>query len=220
MPLPPSAQCVQRIALVPTLSAAFITSAISASVSVMKSVDGHHGRHAELLHVLDVAREVDATLGDGRDVLVLELILRDAAVHLERAHGRHDHGRRRLQARLAALDVEELLGPEVGAEAGLGDDVVGKLQRGRGRQHRVAAVRDVGERTAVDEDGIVLQRLHQVRHQRVLEQDGHRAIALEVARGHRLALAGIARRRCCRSGARGPSGRWRGRRSPSPRRRP
>ena len=51
------------------------------------------------------------------------------------------------QARLAALDVDELLGAEVGAEAGFRHHVVGELQRGFGGHHGVAAVRDIGERT-------------------------------------------------------------------------
>ena len=42
-------------------------------------------------------------------------------------------------------------------------------------------MRDVGERSSVDEDGVVLQRLHQVGHQGVLEQHGHGPVALEVA---------------------------------------
>ena len=75
---------------------------------------------------------------------------------------------------LAALDVEELLAAEVGAEAGFGHHVVGELERGGGGQHRIAAVRDVGERPAVDEGRRAFQRLHQVRRQRVLEQRGHR----------------------------------------------
>ena len=97
-----------------------------------------------------------------------------------------------LQAGLAALDVEELLGAEVGAEAGFGHHVVGELQRGRRRRHRVAAVRDVGERAAVDEGRRAFQRLHQVRRDRVLEQRGHRAVGLELPGAHRLAVAGVA----------------------------
>ncbi len=64
-----------------------------------------------------------------RDVFGAEVVLGDAAVHLERADGGDDHHRVGLQPGLAALDVEELLGAEVGAEAGLGDDVVGELER-------------------------------------------------------------------------------------------
>ena len=92
---------------------------------------------------------------------------------------------------LRHLDVEELLAAEIGAEAGFGHHVVGELERGRGREHRVAAMRDVGERTAVDEGRRAFQRLHQVRRQRLLEQHGHRAVRLDVARAHRLAVAGI-----------------------------
>ena len=40
--------------------------------------------------------------------------------------------------------------------------------------------------------GIVLQRLHQVRHQRVLEQHGHGAVGLEVGGLDRLAVARVA----------------------------
>ena len=92
---------------------------------------------------------------------------------------------------LAALDVDEFLAAEIGAEAGFGHHVVGELERGGGGEHRVAAVRDVGEGAAVDEGGRALQRLHQVRRQRLLEQRGHRAVRLEVLGEDRLAVAGI-----------------------------
>ena len=75
---------------------------------------------------------------------------------------------------------------EVGAEAGFGHHVVGELERGRGREHRVAAVRDVGERAAVDEGRRALERLHQVGRERVLQQHRHGAVRLEVAGAHRL----------------------------------
>ena len=157
----------------------------------MEMVDGHHRRHAELLHVLDVAAEIGAALLHRLDVFRAEVLLLDAAIHLHRPHGGHDHRRRRLQPGLAALDVEELFRPEIGAEAGFGDDIVGKLQRRRGGDHRIAAMRDVGERAAMHEGRIVLQRLHQVRLHRVLEQHGHGARRLEVARKHRRLVAAV-----------------------------
>ena len=112
-------------------------------------------------------------------------------MHLERADGRDDHDAVGLEAGLAALDVEELLRAEVGAEAGFGHHVVGELQRGRRRRHRVAAVRDVGERAAVDERGRALQRLHEVRRDRVLEQRRHGAVGVQLPGAHRLPLAGV-----------------------------
>ena len=53
---------------------------------------------------------------------------------LQRAHRRDEHGGVGHQARGAALDVEELLGAHVGAEAGLGDDVVAAADARSGRR--------------------------------------------------------------------------------------
>jgi hypothetical protein len=97
------------------------------------------------------------------EVFLLQVVLLDAAVHLERADGRNDHGAVRLQPGLAHLDVEELLAAEVGAEAGFRHHVVGELERRLRGHHGIAAMRDVGERTAVHERRRAFQRLHQVR---------------------------------------------------------
>ena len=114
-----------------------------------------------------------------------ERVLGDAAVHFERSDCRDQHRRRRLQSRLSALDVEEFLGAEIGAEARFGDDVVGELERRPGRDHRVAAVGDVGERAAVHERGRTFEGLHEIGPERALEQRGHRAGRVEVGRGDR-----------------------------------
>jgi hypothetical protein len=100
--------------------------------------------------------------------------------------------RARAQTGLAALDVDELLGAQIGAEAGLGHDVVRELQRAAGGDDRVAAVRDVREGAAVDERRIVLERLHEVRFQGVLQQHRHRAVGLEVAGAHGRLVTGVA----------------------------
>ena len=52
-------------------------------------------------------------------------------------------------------------------------------------------MRDVRERAAVDERGLALERLHEVRLDRVLEDDGHRTGGLDVLCGDRLALVGL-----------------------------
>jgi hypothetical protein len=153
-------------------------------------VDGDQAGQAEhVTHVVDVPVEVGDAGLERLHVFLRKVRDLDAAVVLDGAHGRDDHRRRRPQARLAALDVHELLGPEVGAEPGLGDDVVRELQRRARRHHRVAAMRDVGERSAVDERRVVFQRLHQVWRERVLQHGRHRAVGLEVARQDRLLVA-------------------------------
>ena len=111
-----------------------------------------------------------------------------AAVMRERADGGDEHDRARAEPARAADDVEELLHAHVGAEAALGDDVVAELQRHEVGDERVVAVRDVRERAAVDEGGLPLERLHEVRLEGVLEQHRHRPRCVELLRGHRLAL--------------------------------
>ncbi len=74
------------------------------------------------------------------------------------------------------------------AEAGLGDDVVAELQRDAVGDERVVAVRDVRERAAVDERGLALERLDEVRLDRVLQEDGHRAGGAQLLGRDRLAL--------------------------------
>ncbi len=92
---------------------------------------------------------------------------------------------------LAAFDVDEFLRAEVGAEAGFGHDVIGKLERRGGGHHRVAAMRDIGEGAAMDEGGRAFQSLHQIGRDRFLQQRRHGAMRLQIARAHRFALAGI-----------------------------
>ena len=73
-------------------------------------------------------------------------------------------------------------------EARLGDDVVAELERDPVGDERVVPVRDVRERAAVDERGLPLERLHEVRLDRVLQEHGHRARGADLLRGHGLAV--------------------------------
>ena len=117
-----------------------------------------------------------------------------AAVVLERADRRDEDDGARLQAARAADDVEELLHAHVRAEAALRDDVVAELERDEVGDERVVAVGDVRERAAVDERRLALERLHEVRLDRVLEQHGHRARRAQLLGGDGLALPRVARR--------------------------
>ena len=110
---------------------------------------------------------------------------------LECAHGGDNHRRRGFQPGLAAFDVEEFLGTEVRTETGFSYHVVDQFQCSLGRDHRVAAVGDIGKGAAVDEGRIVFQRLHQIRCQLVFEQHGHCAMRLQVTRAQRLAVTGV-----------------------------
>ena len=131
----------------------------------------------------DVAREVRRA-----DLDLRRASVEVAAVVLERSHGRDEHDRARSQVADATGDVEELLHAHVRREARLGHDVLAELEPDAIGDERVVAVRDVRERSAVDEGRLTLERLHEVRLDRVLEDDGHRAGGLDVLSRDRLAL--------------------------------
>ena len=156
-----------------------------------EAVDGHHHRHTELFHVFDVLFQVGQALFQGGGVLRRELRLGHAAVVLQRPDGSHQHHRRRGQTGHAALDVHEFLGAEVRTEARLGDAVVSQLEGQLGGPHRVAAVGDVGKGAAVHQRRGILQRLHQVGLDGVLEQGGHRPFSGQVPAVHRLTGIGV-----------------------------
>ncbi len=101
------------------------------------------------------------------DVFLAQIVLGNTAVHFQCTDGCDDDGNCRVEAGLAAFDVEKLLGPEIGAEARFGYDIVGEAEACGRRHDRVAAMSDIGEGAAVDESRIVLERLHQIWHQRV-----------------------------------------------------
>ena len=134
------------------------------------------------LDVLDMALKIGHAGFERLQVLFLQIILLDAAVHLQRADRGDDDHAIRLQSGLAAFDVEELFRAEIGAEAGLGHHVVGKLERGRRCRHRIAAVRDIGERAAVNEGGRAFERLHQIWRDRIFQQRRHGAMGLAARR--------------------------------------
>ena len=105
-----------------------------------------------------------------------------AGVGLQRPDRGHDDGGVGTQARVAALDVEEALGAHVGAEAGLGDQEVARVDADQVGQHRRVAVGDVPERPGVDEHRSVLQGLQEVRLDGVAQDRRHRTAALQVGR--------------------------------------
>src|SRR6266516_3919547 len=148
-----------------------------------EAVDRDHGVDAELAYDAEVAGEIRRP---GLDRI--EAAVGVAGVMLQRLDGRDEHHRVRPEATRAADDVEELLHAHVGAESGLGHDVVPELQRDAVGDERVVAVRDVREGPAVDERGLPLERLHEVRLDRVLQQNGHRPGGAQLLGRHRLAF--------------------------------
>ncbi len=92
---------------------------------------------------------------------------------LERAHRRHEHCCRGLQAARAALEVQELLGAQIGAKSRFGNYPVGIAQGHARCNQRVGSLRDVGKGSAVQNRWVALKRLHKVRLDRIAHQNRH-----------------------------------------------
>ena len=133
-------------------------------------------------------QEVRHTFLKSFQVLVVQVCFRNAAVVFQGAYGCHDDNCVRFQARHTALDVKEFLRAKVCAEACLCDGVISQLQGHLGSGYRVAAVRDVRERSAVYDGRYMLQCLYQVRFQGVFQKGGHSAFRMEVMCGNRFLL--------------------------------
>src|ERR1700727_1478718 len=98
------------------------------------------------------------------------------------------HGCNSVSATSTALKLADY----VVTEAGFGHDIIGKLERRACRRDGIAAVRDVGERPAVNEGRRALERLHQIGRDGVLQQGRHGAVRVQFLGAYRLAAARIA----------------------------
>ena len=134
------------------------------------AVQRHHHGLAEALHVADVAVQIFQALRQSCGVGLVDMLNIHAAVHLQALCGGNDDHQPWLQTGLAALDIEEFLGTEVGTEACLRHHIVAKAHRHLRGHHTTTAVGDVGEGSAVDEGRRVLSCLHKVRVQGIPEQ--------------------------------------------------
>jgi hypothetical protein len=105
--------------------------------------------------------------------------------------GHHDAGIR-AKARLAALDIDELLGAKVRTKAGLSHNKVSQLERRLGGHDRIAAMGDVGKWAPMHKRGIVLERLDQIGFQRIPQQHRHRPVRLQVTGTDGLLLSRVA----------------------------
>src|SRR5260370_26832626 len=97
--------------------------------------------------------EVAKSTRQGGDFFLPQHVACDAAVHFRGTDGRHDDSGVRPEPSLAAFYIEEFFGSEIGAEPRLGYDVIRQLERRRRRNHRIAAMRNIAERAAMDKGG-------------------------------------------------------------------
>ena len=158
----------------------------------VEAVEGYDDLLSETAHILNMFVEIGKASLDALDVRQFDIRLGDTAVEFQTLRRRHDDGNLRLESRLAAFDVEELLCTEVGTETRFGDDIIGIRERHLRCDDGVATVGDVGKRTAVDESRRVLGRLHEVGQKRVFQQDRDGAGDTQVVYRERFIVVGVA----------------------------
>src|SRR2546430_1934728 len=154
-----------------------------------ESVHPDHWREAERPQDSHVRIEVHHARREGLRILEAQLLPFGAAMVLQRADADDKDRGVGSESALAAYQIHELLRAEVRSEAGFRDDDVSEAQAEAVRKDRVVPVRDVRERPAMDEGGRPFERLDQVRHERVLQQDCRGAVHVKVSDLHGTLLA-------------------------------
>ena len=132
-------------------------------------IDGDRNRHTKLAKVTDMTFKIFAAVAQGLNVFSTEICFGNAALHLQRFDRSNQHNGVWRQSCLTALDIEKLLGTKVRAEASFCYHVVRQLHRSLGRDHGVAAVRNIGKRTAVHKGRVVFHCLYEIRLKRILQ---------------------------------------------------
>ena len=190
-PAPPSAKTLLSTAAnAPASSEPRLRMAVSSGVSVGKWFERDDDGQVERLYHSYEMREILHTLPDGLDVRGFEVAGPYAAVVLDGADGSDYDGSVRLQTVEARLYVHELLESEVGAESGLGQNVVSVSEREPVADDGRAAVRYVAERAGVYDDRLALGGLDYVGLDGVPEQGHHRADGADVLGGYGPAVGG------------------------------
>ena len=87
----------------------------------------NHHRHTKGLHILDMATKVRTSRLHSSNIFPTEICLGDTTIHLHCSHRCHQHNHARRNARLAAFNVHEFFGTQIGAKASLGDNIIGQF---------------------------------------------------------------------------------------------
>ena len=125
------------------------------------------------------------------DIFVGKLVFRQSAVHFKSADGRDNYRSVGDKSREPALYIEEFFRSEIGTEARFRNGIVRAFQCQTRCSHRVAAVRDIRKRSAVDKRGRAFKRLNEVRFYRVLQKRGHCANRLQITGGNGLIIVSV-----------------------------
>ena len=93
----------------------------------IKVVQSYHNRNTKLPHIAYVAPKVVATFYNGFDVLMLQRIFSNAAVHFKRPYRGNHNCRFRFKFRFPAFDIKELFGSKISTKTRFSHHIIGQL---------------------------------------------------------------------------------------------
>ena len=111
----------------------------------------NRGNTVVVADIGDVTIEVSQSFLERFEVLLRQVLARNTAVEFQRSNRRYQNRGRGAKTRRAAFDIDKFLSAQVRTKACFGDNIVGQSKARCCRNNAVTAVRDVGERTTVNE---------------------------------------------------------------------
>ena len=157
-----------------------------------KLIECNHYSLAKALQVLYVLVEVPVTGFHTSDVWLLDIFQSYTTMHLQRLEGNHENGEVWLQTCLAAFDVIELLSTEICTESCLCNGIVAILKSCSSSHDGIAAMSNVGKRTAMNKCWCSLCCLNQIWLQSIEKESYDTATYTHILYGKWLVILGDA----------------------------
>ena len=157
-----------------------------------KLIECNHYSLTKALQVLYVLVEVPVTGFHTCDVWLLDIFLSYTTMHLQRLEGNNENGEVWLQTCLAAFDVVELLCTEISTESCLCNGIVAILKSSSCSHDGIAAMSNVGKRTAMNKCWCTLCCLNQIWLQSIEKESYDTATYTHILYGKWLVVLGDA----------------------------
>ena len=157
-----------------------------------KLVECNHYSLTKALQVLYVLVEVPVTGFHSCDVWLLDIFLSYTTMHLQRLEGNNENSEVWLQTCLAAFDVIELLCTEICTESCLCNSIVAILKSSSCSHDGIAAMSNVGKRTAMNKCRCTLCCLNQIWLQSIEKESYDTATYTHILYGKWLVVLGDA----------------------------
>ena len=157
-----------------------------------KLVECNHYSLTKALQVLYVLVEVPVTGFHSCDVWLLDIFQSYTTMHLQRLEGNNENSEVWLQTCLAAFDVIELLCTEICTESCLCNGIVAILKSSSCSHDGIAAMSNVGKRTAMNKCWCTLCCLNQIWLQSIEKESYDTATYTHILYGKWLVVLGDA----------------------------